>query len=63
MNIKLIMIIISALAFLMVAGFGIWVAVTGPAKQPKQQEVKGAATSQEELIRQLEQNVFGDVIR
>ena len=62
MNIKLIMIIISTLALLMVAGFGIWVAVTGPAKQVTQ-EVKGAATSQEELIRKLEQNVFGDVIR
>lgn len=59
-NIKLIIIIFSILAVVMVAGFGIWVALSGPVKK---QEVKGAATSQEELIRQLEQSVFGDVIK
>lgn len=59
-NVKLLMIIFSLLAVVLVAGFGIWVALSGSVKK---QEVKGAVTSQEELIRQLEQSVFGDVIK
>lgn len=60
LNIKLIMIIFSIIAVVLVAGFGIWLALSGPVKK---QEVKGAATSREELTRQLEQSVFGDVIK
>lgn len=60
LNIKLIMIVFSIIAVILVAGFGIWLAISGPVQK---QQVKGAATSQEELIRQLEQSVFGDVVK
>ena len=60
LNIKLIMIIFSIIAVVSVAGFGIWLAVSGPVQK---QQVKGAAASQEELIRRLEQSVVGDVIK
>lgn len=62
MNVRLIMIIISILALLLVGGFAVWVWLSGATKK---QEVQGASTSasQDDLIRQLEQNVFGDVTR
>lgn len=60
LNIKLIMIIFSIIAIVLVVGFGIWLAISGPVQK---KQVKGAATSREELVRQLEQSVFGDVIK
>lgn len=60
-NFKLIIIVLSIISVVLAAGFGIWITLN-PTQKPNQQ-VKGEAVSQEELIRQLEQSVFGDVIK
>lgn len=61
-NFKSIIIIISAVSLILVTGFAVWIAVAGPMRKPAQQ-VKGAATSQEELVKELEQNIFGDAVK